>query len=1000
MYSQLSESDRLKYIELYTIVSSLGLVISEESLLSELSIADCKRHSQKIEKLKLLELKCVNSEAIESDLSVKEVEDSDNMTFTPKSTTWTAMVNVFDSKKEKFSIFLKKLVNAMKIDGVGDSDIQLMLLKAKLDTESAYRLDNYKESKGNITFVQASAFLTEVYDGDRARNMASIKAEKTSLDGIDEATKTRTIKTQLRNKLSFNVVLKTRFLDRFDFYSDFCELAMDISDYWYAINDKKGRGKKNLHENNLGNNGNRNFDINKIQCHKCKNYGYYANKCENKMNETVKLENKKDQYSNNKVVSNVESIELKESVSKVNKISMVINPNPLIILNMGVGKGFVDTLTDSGSSVSLMSLKSLKVLLKDEDIELKNTDTVLVGAFGNETVPVGKVNMRVSYDNMQHFIDIIIVSQLNYDMIPGINEIKLFNMLNIPSEYFSAEMETKILNKGEIVKSYLNNRVVNAASELEVSNEYILEEIKKNYPQVDKVLSRHSNDIGKFIHKVPKIEWDTSVEHSYFPYKYPVHQLEIGQYLLKEMLDADILEVGHARYLHNIIIVKKHVNENSDYQSMDNGKVDLNKQYRIVVDLRSLNKMCAKVEMPGMRIESLIPLSKEATRFISIDLCQSFHQFELDEVDRIFFDIAYPGMPCLRFKRLPQGFINSPVYMKYLLEKKIPSDLLQLYYDDGIRGTDTDLFAHIRIVEQIFRKLGDCDLKINASKSLLCATKLQVLGFEGSQYGAEPGARARNIMEKYKVPKSSDDIRRFLGFISYYRRFLPKLGISLQPITKLLRKNVVFIWCDECQLNFDKIKNLLLENPRLYTEVKNEPLMVNTDASFEGFGGCLYQMINKEFRERGEINSVAAKRNRGRPKKISNELNLDDENDEENNLTSNQKLFIQKLYEKGHFCYKKIFHLLDEKFGENKKKMARKELRKIIKECKSCLEINIGRSKKKSITMKVTGPRAVVNLDIAEPFMNQSDVAKGKKRYFISLVDYCSKTFMRDLLIF
>lgn len=178
MYSQLSESDRLKYIELYTIVSSLGLVISEESLLSELSIADCRRHSQKIEKLKLLELKCVNSEAIESDLSVKEVEDSDNMTFTPKSTTWTAMVNVFDSKKEKFSIFLKKLVNAMKIDGVGDSDIQLMLLKAKLDTESAYRLDNYKESKGNITFVQASAFLTEVYDGDRARNMASIKAEK------------------------------------------------------------------------------------------------------------------------------------------------------------------------------------------------------------------------------------------------------------------------------------------------------------------------------------------------------------------------------------------------------------------------------------------------------------------------------------------------------------------------------------------------------------------------------------------------------------------------------------------------------------------------------------------------------------------------------------------------------------------------------------------------------------------------------------------------------
>uniref|UniRef100_A0A0K0EX91 CCHC-type domain-containing protein n=1 Tax=Strongyloides venezuelensis TaxID=75913 RepID=A0A0K0EX91_STRVS len=385
MYSLLSESDRLKYIELSTIVRSLGLVISEESLLSELSIANYSCHSLKIEKLKLLEIKCTNSEITDSDKVIEEIENCVNMSDTPKSTTWTAMVNVFGSKKEKFTIFLKKLVNAMKIDGIEDTSIQLMLLKAKLDAESAYRLDNYEEGKRNISFEQAIAFLTEIYDGDRARNMASIKAEKyrintdkiyeslieyyellrTSLDGIDRAIKARTIKTQLRNKLSFNVVLKTRFLNRFDFYSDFCELAMDISDYWYAINDKKGRSKKNLHEENLSNNGNRKFDISKTQCHKCKNYGHYANKCDNNRQiENIKLENKKDQYSNNKMVSNVESHNFKENKSEVNKISMIVNPNPLIILNLGVGKGFVDTLIDSGSSVSLMSMKYLKDLLK------------------------------------------------------------------------------------------------------------------------------------------------------------------------------------------------------------------------------------------------------------------------------------------------------------------------------------------------------------------------------------------------------------------------------------------------------------------------------------------------------------------------------------------------------------------------------------------------------------------------------------------------------------
>lgn len=80
---------------------------------------------------------------------------------------------------------------------------------------------------------------------------------------------------------------------------------------------------------------------------------------------------------------------------------------------------------------------------------------------------------------------------------------------------------------------------------------------------------------------------------------------------------------------------------------------------------------------------------------------------------------------------------------------------------------------------------------------------------------------------------------------------------------------------------------------------------------------------SSEGRE-GEINSVAAKRNRGKPKKISKELELDDENDEENNLTSNQKLFIQKLHEKGHFCYKKIYHLLDENLVKIKEKWQEK----------------------------------------------------------------------------
>uniref|UniRef100_A0A0N5C248 RNA-directed DNA polymerase n=1 Tax=Strongyloides papillosus TaxID=174720 RepID=A0A0N5C248_STREA len=1125
MRIHLSESDKLKFVELKSIVEQLELTIPEEVLMANLDIANYNKHSKKIKKLKSLQL--ISAESTVS--LVKEIRPTNILEtkvrfgrmseqITSRNTTSTAMAKVFDSKKEPFTQFLKKLNNAMEIDSIENEGIKLLLLKAKLD--------RHEEKNRDLTFSEAVEFLKEVYDGDRSRNMAAIKAERyrintnkiyeslveyhdllrASLDGIDKL-----------NKLSFNNVLKTRMLDRYECHKDFCDLAMDISDYWSSVNNKKGKGKKQFNDYTSDSLSNKSFDISRVQCHKCKGYGHYANKCDNKCHDEIKIEEKKDLYPKTKTVSSVDVNHTLEDKSEVNKILVYDNPNPLIILNLQIGQEHVDTLIDSGSTFTLMAMRKFRNLLKNGDIELKHTDVILIGAFGNETIPIEKIVTDVVFKEMKHAIEILIVPDLSYDMILGIKEIKLFNMLNIPNEYFMERVENNYKqNKAESHAITLMVKDVNATSELEVSNEFVLNEVRKSFPQVDKVLSLNSNDIGKFIHKVPKIEWDASIPHSYIPYKYPVHKTEIGQYLLKEMLKADILEIGYVKYLHNIIIVRKHSNENvDDIKNKDTPKEDdLNKMFRIVVDLRSLNKMCKKIEMPGLRIESLIPLSEKSTRFISIDLCQSFHQFELMEEDRLFFGIAYPGMPSLRFKRLPQGFINSPAYMKYLLEREINADLLQLYYDDGIRGTDTNLTGHFQIVEQILRKFGDCNLKINASKSLFCARKLQVLGFEVSEYGAEPGNRARNIMQQYKTPKSADDIRRFLGFISYYRRFLPKLGLLLQPITRLLRKGVDFSWNNECSGNFTVIKELLLNNPRLYTEVKEEPLMINTDASFEGFGGCLYQIINNQFQpllfcsasrrhnvrirsaiylelqgvieffrdnrhriigknvihwfldnksavtilnsgntddERflswlselppnieyfhisGSKNYVAdslsrdiehtntinlnlwegeykniensknnlinvikeTKKYRGRPmkklyKNVISDLK-DEESIDEKNLTESQKGYIKELHEKGHFCYQKIYHLLNGKFEESKIKIARKELKKVIKDCKSCLKVNIGRSKKKRITMKVTGPRAVMNLDIAGPFMNQKEISCGKKRYFISLVDYYSK---------
>ena len=53
------------------------------------------------------------------------------------------------------------------------------------------------------------------------------------------------------------------------------------------------------------------------------------------------------------------------------------------------------------------------------------------------------------------------------------------------------------------------------------------------------------------------------------------------------------------------------------------------------------------------------------------------------------------------------------------------------------------------------------------------------------------------------------EVRSFLGLASYYRRFVQNFSIIASPLTKLLRKNVKFVWKEECQDSFDELKACL-----------------------------------------------------------------------------------------------------------------------------------------------------------------------------------------------
>ena len=55
-------------------------------------------------------------------------------------------------------------------------------------------------------------------------------------------------------------------------------------------------------------------------------------------------------------------------------------------------------------------------------------------------------------------------------------------------------------------------------------------------------------------------------------------------------------------------------------------------------------------------------------------------------------------------------------------------------------------------------------------------------------------------------PKSADEVRRFLGMITYYLRYIPNCSTITAPLRNLTKANVKFNWDMHCEKAFKNIK--------------------------------------------------------------------------------------------------------------------------------------------------------------------------------------------------
>lgn len=315
------------------------------------------------------------------------------------------------------------------------------------------------------------------------------------------------------------------------------------------------------------------------------------------------------------------------------------------------------------------------------------------------------------------------------------------------------------------------------------------------------------------------------VKQRYYPTS-PYIQKKVDEEL-DRMLSLGVIERSESPWSSPMVVVKK-----------PNDKI------RLCLDSRKLNDRTKKDAYPLPYISGILGKFVGTKYLSSIDLKDAFWQIPLEDEAKEKTAFTIPTRGLFQFTVMPFGLHNAPQTQCRLMDRVLGADLhpnVFVYLDDIVIATNT-FEEHLRMLEEVSKRLRQANLGINLEKSKFCVPSIKYLGYvvDGEGIHTDPGKI--ECMVNYPVPKCTKDVRRLIGLASWYRRFIADFSTIVSPITELLKGKLgKFMWSKEADEAFLKLKTALVSAPVLSNPDFSKPFIIQTDASDIGIGAVLVQ---------------------------------------------------------------------------------------------------------------------------------------------------------------
>lgn len=178
-----------------------------------------------------------------------------------------------------------------------------------------------------------------------------------------------------------------------------------------------------------------------------------------------------------------------------------------------------------------------------------------------------------------------------------------------------------------------------------------------------------------------------------------------------------------------------------------------------------------------------------------------------DSEDYMTFALRFEAF---KWKVLPSGLTGGPASWQQFI-----NDVLWEYlnkfctaYLDDILIYSNNLKEHKEYVRLVLAKWREFGIQADVDKCEFHVTETKYLGLIISTEGIRMDPTKIEAIKQWDTPTCVQEVRSFVGFCNFYRRFIRNFSKIAGPLNSLTKKNIPFAWTLECEKAFQELKQL------------------------------------------------------------------------------------------------------------------------------------------------------------------------------------------------